>query len=74
MKILLLVLLVLVVIWLARGSRGRSQTAPAGRKLAGEAMCQCAHCGAYFPASEAVAAPSGAVFCCEEHRLRNAHS
>ncbi|HEY8101534.1 MAG TPA: PP0621 family protein [Burkholderiaceae bacterium] len=33
-----------------------------------EPILQCAHCGLHVPASEAVVTPSGAIFCCEEHR------
>jgi uncharacterized protein len=32
-------------------------------------MLQCAHCGTYVPASEAVRNPAGAVFCSDAHRL-----
>jgi len=31
-------------------------------------MVACAHCGIHFPASEALADASGAVFCSAEHR------
>jgi uncharacterized protein len=41
------------------------------RHEAGEAMLKCEHCGLYFPASEALSASSGAVFCCEEHRAQH---
>lgn len=34
-----------------------------------EKMLLCAHCQAYFPASEAVReSDSGPVYCCDEHR------
>ncbi|AIY43591.1 hypothetical protein LT85_4433 [Collimonas arenae] len=37
-----------------------------------EAMVACAHCGMHFPASEAIADASGAVFCSAEHRRLHA--
>lgn len=42
-----------------------------GNQLA-ETMRQCAHCGTYIPASEAVLGSAGAIFCCEEHRVQHA--
>lgn len=74
MKFLLLALLAAVVIaWLMRGGRKRPDTAVASALAKdGEAMRQCRHCGTYIPASEAVAAVSGDVFCSEEHRSRHA--
>jgi uncharacterized protein len=46
----------------------RENSAP--RRVASEAMVQCAHCGIHIPASEALPAQSGEVFCSEEHRLK----
>ncbi|MEO6921993.1 MAG: PP0621 family protein [Collimonas sp.] len=37
-----------------------------------EAMVACVHCGMHFPASEAIADASGAVFCSAEHRRLHA--
>ncbi|HEY8607272.1 MAG TPA: PP0621 family protein [Noviherbaspirillum sp.] len=87
MRILLLVLFVVVVLYLlgrlrARGGAQQSQRSqqspsrdsqPSRQQAADvEAMRQCAHCGAHFPESDAVFAPSGAVFCSEQHRLQHA--
>ncbi|MGV3743130.1 MAG: PP0621 family protein [Burkholderiaceae bacterium] len=36
-----------------------------------ETMVCCRECGAYFPVSEAISGPSGAVFCSDEHRRRH---
>jgi uncharacterized protein len=36
-----------------------------------EAMCQCAQCGTYFPASEAIRNTAGVLFCSEEHRAQH---
>jgi uncharacterized protein len=33
-----------------------------------ESIVQCAHCGLHVPASEAVITPTGAIYCCEDHR------
>lgn len=39
-----------------------------------ESMLVCAHCGTYFPASEAVKDAGGQVFCSQEHqRLHGKH-
>jgi uncharacterized protein len=78
MKYLIWFIIVLAVVtWFKRtfarltGSpdamRGRGQSQPQP-----ETMRQCQHCGTYFPASEAVSAPSGAIFCSEEHKALNA--
>ena len=78
MKILLWVLVAIaIVIWLTHAKKQRVQASrdngdnaePA--RPAVESMLRCAHCGTYFPASEAVTVPSGVHFCCEEHRLRH---
>lgn len=74
MKLLLWILIGLVVLaWLARGKKspnatGASGSAAKGRQDDGEAMYQCAYCKVHIPASESVVAPSGAVFCSEDHR------
>ena len=63
------VIVALIVLWLIRPkvlrSSGRKPPPAVG---APEAMLQCAECSTYFPASEAVTAADGAVFCCEQHR------
>ena len=76
MKLLIwLVIVALVVAWVLRSkkapvrkeaSQGRPQAS--NRRGQAEAMLQCARCGMYFPASEAVTPASGMVFCSEEHR------
>jgi uncharacterized protein len=38
----------------------------APREVAAESMAHCAHCGVYFPASEAVRA-DGRDYCCPAH-------
>lgn len=68
------VIVALVVLWVLRPKVLRSSGKPPPAVGAPEAMLQCAECSLYFPASEAVAAPDGAVFCCEQHRrLHAAH-
>jgi uncharacterized protein len=67
------VLLALVMFWLLRPKTQHvPRRKPAAEVDAPEAMLQCADCGMHFPASEALPAPSGQVFCCEEHRRRHA--
>jgi uncharacterized protein len=67
------VIIALFVLWLTRPkglrSPGRAQPRAVG---ATEAMLQCAECGVHFPASEALPAIDGEVFCCDEHRRRHA--
>lgn len=81
MKLLIwFVLGIVVVLWLMHDRKsltqaGNTQARQDDRPGAdSEAMCRCAHCGIHFPASEALPAPSGAVFCCEEHRRRHVAS
>ena len=69
-----LVIVLAVVTWFKRTVAklsGNQATSP-NRKDRSEAMLQCAHCGTYFPASEAVRDPAGALFCSEEHRAQHA--
>jgi len=81
-----LVIAVAVVVWFQRtkksmtanaGAEPKARRNPFGTrkqpKELAETMVQCAHCGIHFPASESIAAASGAVFCSEEH-LRLASS
>lgn len=84
MKLIILIVVVLaVIVWLQRLkknlSRDRSAsggsafpngagTTAASESSQAEAMVACAHCGMHFPASEALADATGAVFCSAEHR------
>ena len=67
------VIVALIILWFMRPKALRSS----GRKAppavdAPEAMLQCAECNTYFPASEALTAANGAVFCCDQHRQLHA--
>ncbi len=63
----LLLILVIVVVWrLAKGSGGRNAAAR-GAGRAPEQMVNCAHCGLYLPQNEAIGG-DGRYFCCAEHR------
>lgn len=71
MKFLVLIAVVLVLVWLARGQRKpvlpprpRQDAAPEGEQ---EDMVSCAHCGVHLPRSEALLGRGG-VFCGEAHR------
>jgi uncharacterized protein len=88
MKLIILIVVVLaVIVWLQRLKKnlGRDRSAPgestfdhgpaaspASASPQVEAMVACAHCGMHFPASEALADASGAVFCSAEHRRLHA--
>jgi len=88
MKLIILIVVVLaVIVWLQRLKKnlGRDRSASggstfqngpaasaAGASPQAEAMVACAHCGMHFPASEALADASGAVFCSTEHRRLHA--
>jgi len=81
MKLLLwAVIAALIVAWIMREKKtsgtmrdARQDAARATRSLGEpQQMVQCAECGLYLPASEAIAGPSGKVFCGEEHRLQHA--
>jgi uncharacterized protein len=83
MKLLFwLVIIVAVVVWLLYNKKQSVGGAPSaatkpgdkGKDKDAEVMLQCAHCGVHIPASESIVAPSGAVFCSEEHRLQHARS
>lgn len=63
------VIVALIVLWLIRPKALRSSSRkPPPAVEAPEAMLQCVECSTYFPASEAVTAANGEVFCCEQHR------
>lgn len=68
MKFLLLVIAVLVLLWLLRGTlmraRGSRRDAPGGTP---RQMLRCAHCGTHLPRD--IALPGrGGVFCDAGHR------
>lgn len=69
MKFVLVALVILVLIWLARGGRRRTKVsdetaAPPPPK---EAMVACPQCGLHLPRSEALPGRGG-LFCSEAHR------
>jgi len=81
MKLLLWLLIVAAVVkWVLRAKKATLRSGPAHAEPSGsraasrelEMMLQCAHCGVYFPASEAVGNAAGPVFCSEQHRLQHA--
>jgi uncharacterized protein len=65
---------VAVLLWLQHVRKARLRSRPPPRQPAGDAvetMVRCAECGVHLPVSEALVDPSGASFCCEEHRARH---
>lgn len=65
-KLLLLVFVIAVVWWLAKGFR-RKDAAGSGSAAVPEQMVNCGHCGLYLPQSEAVR-EGDKYYCCAEHR------
>ena len=69
MKFVLVVLAVIVLLWLLRGTLSRARPTAAKRPAAGRPlpMLACAQCGMHLPANEALPGRGG-VFCGEAHR------
>lgn len=71
MKFLLLALIVLAVIWFARGVRRLGTRNGAQRRqpeASIEEMVRCAHCGVHLPRRDAVLDARGLTYCGEAHR------
>ena len=81
--VILVVILLALIVWLQRLKKnvGRDRSSSNGGSFSGamlgsaapgptpaEAMVACDHCGMHFPASEAIADSSCAIFCSAEHR------
>ena len=73
MKFVLLILAVIVLLWLVRGTL-RGRVPPPAQKpqepasaAAPEPMLSCAHCGLHLPRDEALPGRGG-VFCGDAHR------
>ena len=70
MKLLILLLAVLALVWLLRGTRRRVDPPPPARPAPDEAariIVACQHCGLHLPRGEALPGRGG-VFCGEAHR------
>ena len=71
MKLLLFLLLVVVLLWLLRGSlarwRGRPSAPPGPPTETPQPMLRCAQCGLHLPRDEALPGRGGA-FCGDAHR------
>jgi len=70
MKLLILLLAVLALVWLLRGTRRRVDPPPARPTTNGDApqaIVACQHCGLHLPRGEALPGRGG-VFCGEAHR------
>jgi uncharacterized protein len=78
MKYLLLLAVVLLVVWLWRGSRAqdRAEGSASRRRpdsgVAQQDMIQCPVCSVHLPRSDALPGPDGQLYCCVEHRARGA--
>ena len=70
MKFLLLIVAILALLWLLRGSRRGAKPPPVAKPAPPDelqAMVSCAHCGIHLPQNEALPGRGG-VFCGEPHR------
>ena len=70
MKFILVVLAVVVLLWMLRGSVRRARTpgpSRPGPTAAPQQMLSCAQCGVHLPRDEALPGRGG-VFCDEAHR------
>jgi uncharacterized protein len=71
------VVVFIVVMWLLRTKKipaqsdGNRHDNTDNTQRGAEAMVRCVHCGTHIPVSEAIAGPSNAAFCSEEHRLQH---
>jgi uncharacterized protein len=74
MKYLLIIAIVLLVLWLWRGSRREDRDdAAAARPASGvqqQDMIRCPVCEVHFPRADALPGPDGQLYCCAEHRSR----
>lgn len=67
-KFIVLLVIVALIVWIARGGRGRKPVAPPPPADAlPDTMVACAQCGVHLPKAEALPGRGGA-FCCEAHR------
>ncbi len=71
MKFILLVLAIVALAWLLRGTLRRRVPPPkpdtAAKPVGVQPMVACAKCGVLIPGNEALPGPDG-VFCSSEHR------
>jgi uncharacterized protein len=79
MRVLVVLALAAIIVFLVRGFLRRRQTPPTSGTSSrssrqAEPMRQCTHCGAYFPASEAVGDSPDKLFCSDEHRRQHLDS
>lgn len=74
MKYLLIIAIVLLVLWLWRGSRRADGDGAAGAQPKGgvlqQDMVRCPVCSVHFPRADALPGPDGQLYCCAEHRSR----
>ncbi|MFT5534622.1 MAG: hypothetical protein ACI8WM_000414 [Burkholderiaceae bacterium] len=72
MRFLAWLVLVLLVIYVVRKKMTAATRPPPQTRspndVEGESMVNCAHCGIYVPASEALSGPQGKLYCSSEHR------
>ena len=69
MKYLVVLLVVVAVLWLVRGTGRRVDGAPPAQRPPPlqDSIVACAQCGLHLPSGEALPGRGG-VYCCETHR------
>jgi uncharacterized protein len=76
MKYLLVLAVVLAVLWFVRSNRsGRGGSAAAGKPkplAPPQDMVRCPVCALHLPRSDALPGVDGRLYCCADHRARNA--
>jgi uncharacterized protein len=74
MKYVLIIAIVLLVLWLWRGSRReeRDSAGPARPQpgVQQQDMIRCPVCSVHFPRADALPGPDGRLYCCADHRTR----
>jgi uncharacterized protein len=75
MKYLLVLAVVLIAVWLWRNNRreekNEQQPRPTPAPLPQpQDMVRCPVCSVHLPRTDALPGPDGALYCCQEHRLR----
>ena len=76
MKYLLVIAIVLIAVWVWRNNRRedkleqRDRQQPRTPLAQPQDMVRCPVCSVHLPRSDALPGPGGALYCCQDHRVR----